>query len=346
MRSFILFCLLLSVGITSLQAQEQTYRVGLIGFYNFENLFDTLDTPDVRDTEFSPTGSKLYGTRIYREKLGNLAQVISEMGTDLSTDGLALLGVAEVENRSVLEDFVKEPAIAERNYQIVHYDSPDKRGIDVGLLYNPKYFQVESSRAVPLEIFTPAGERKYTRDILFVSGKFDGEQVYVMVNHWPSRSGGEKNTQEYRNAAAFICKSIVDSLYQVDPMAKVIIMGDLNDDPISPSIKKVLHAKGKAAQTGKKDIFNPMYEPFKSGNGTLTWNGAWNLFDQILITSPWLDKKQDGYFYQQVEIYKKPYLLQRTGKYKGSPHRTFSGDLYIGGYSDHLPVYIVLLKRM
>ncbi|MBR9919299.1 MAG: hypothetical protein GYB31_00570 [Bacteroidetes bacterium] len=346
MRSFILTLTFVLSIIFSLQAQEATYRVGIVGFYNFENLFDTLDTPNVRDTEFSPEGDKLYGTRIYKEKLGNLAQVVSELGADLSPDGAALLGVCEVENRSVLEDFVKEPAVADRNYQIVHHDSPDRRGIDVALLYNPKYFEVTSSKALPLIIYDNAGERKYTRDILYVSGLFDGEPMHVLVNHWPSRSGGEKNTQHLRNAAALICKSLTDSLYQADPNAKVMIMGDLNDDPISPSLKKVLNAKGKTKQVSDTGIYNPMYQPFKSGNGTLTWNGAWNLFDQILITKPFLDKEQDGYFYHQVDIYRKPYLIQRTGKYKGSPLRTFSGDLYIGGFSDHLPVYIVLLKKV
>ena len=330
----------------SAQAQDQAYKISLVGFYNLENLFDTLDTPNVRDTEFTPDGAKLYGTRVYNEKLGNLARVVSEIGTDLSPDGLAILGVAEVENRSVLEDFVAHPLLADRNYEIVHYDSPDERGIDVGLLYNPKYFELQGSKAYPLKLYSSDGEPDYTRDVLLVSGQFDGEPMHFLVNHWPSRSGGEANSQDKRAAAALLCKSIADSLYQADPNSKVIIMGDLNDDPVSPSVRKVLNTKGKENQVRAGGLYNPMFRPFKQGNGTLAYNGAWNLFDQIIISGSMLNKEQDGFFYHQAQIFRAPYLFQRTGRYKGFPHRTFSGDLYIGGYSDHLPVFIVLLKPL
>jgi len=185
----------------SLVAQEQTYKLGLVGFYNVENLFDTIDTPDVRDTEFSPKGSKNYDADLYQDKLGNLSKVLSEIGTDLSPDGLSMFGVAEIENRSVLEDLIAQPKLKDRNYQIVHYDSPDKRGIDVGFVYNPKYFTVTESRNVPLTIFEADDTtRIYTRDILLAGGKFDGKVIYLMVNHLTSLPGGQFRSARLREA--------------------------------------------------------------------------------------------------------------------------------------------------
>lgn len=332
--------------IFSLQAQEQQYKIGCIAFYNFENLFDTLDTPDVRDTEFTPTGDKHYDTEMYLDKLGKLAQVVSEIGTELTPDGAALLGVSEVENRKVLEDFVQQPKIADRNYQIVHYDSPDRRGIDVALLYQPKYFTVTGSQPHPVMLYTDDGERKYTRDVLHVAGLFDGEPLHLLVNHWPSRSGGENASQPYRNAAAMVCKNIIDSLQKVDAKVKVVLMGDLNDDPTSPSVKNVLDAKGDRDDVRRKDLFNPMAAYFKKGFGTTAWRDAWSLFDQLIITASLLDKRQEGYFFHEARIHRERYMLQRTGQFKGYPLRTFVGDSYMGGYSDHFPVYLFLLKAI
>ncbi|HMN91133.1 MAG TPA: hypothetical protein PKE68_14005 [Saprospiraceae bacterium] len=217
--------LLLFTAPILIYGQQKQYNIGAIGFYNLENLFDTIDSPDTRDSEFTPLGDNLYNTEVYLDKLNKLARVISELGIDRTPDGVAILGVAEVENQKVLEDLVAEPAIRARRYEIVHYDSPDQRGIDVGLLYQPKYYKVLDSRPVPVEIYNDKGERTYTRDILFVSGLFDGEPLHVLVNHWPSRRGGEAATQPLRNYAASLCKAIADSLIQADPNAKIIIWG-------------------------------------------------------------------------------------------------------------------------
>lgn len=326
--------------------QEQQYKVAAIGFYNFENLFDTLDTPDKFDTEFTPSGNNKYNTAVYQEKLGNLSKVVSELGTELSPDGVALLGVAEIENRQVLEDFVKQPAIKDRNYGIIHYESPDFRGIDVALLYQPKYFSPTSSKAVPLLIYNDDGSPRVTRDILLVSGNFDGEPMHILVNHWPSRRGGESATQPYRNAGAKICKEIADSLTQENPYAKIILMGDLNDDPTSPSVKKVLQAQRYTNKTPKKGFFNPMYELFKRGFGSNAYRDAWSLFDQIIVSQGLLSKKAGGYRYHKAFVHNENYLIQKNGRYKGYPYRTFSFGNYIGGYSDHLPVYVYLLKPL
>jgi predicted extracellular nuclease len=346
MLRFLLF-LIAFIGVQNVSiAQEKAYKVGCIGFYNLENLFDTLDTPNVRDTEFTPNGDKLYGTSIYSEKLEKLASVVSQVGTELTPDGLAILGVSEIENRSVLEDFVRHPLVKERNYQIVHFDSPDKRGIDVGMIYHPKYFKPVHSENRPLMIYKETGERIYTRDILYVAGEFDGEMIHVMVNHWPSRRGGEKATQHLRNAGAMVCKQLTDSLLAVNPQAKVFIMGDLNDDPVSPSVKKVLNAKGKTKEVREGDLFNPWYDMYKKGYGTLAYRDAWSLFDQIIVSEEVTDRKQKGYFFHKAKIFKERHMLQKSGRFKGYPYRTFVGDTYMGGYSDHFPVYMFLLKEV
>lgn len=338
---------LLFIGLTfNVLAQDQQYKVATIGFYNLENLFDTLDTPDVRDTEFTPEGSKNYNTKIYQEKLDHLAQVISEMGTELTPHGPALLGVAEIENKSVLEDLVAHPKIADRNYQIVHYDSPDKRGIDVALLYQPTYFAVVRSKAVPIEIYEADSTRVFTRDILWVSGNFDGEILHVLVNHWPSRSGGQAVSQPRRNFCALTCKRIIESLTTYNKDAKIVIMGDLNDDPTSPSVKRILAAQGKKEKVRPGGLFNPMYDYYKKGIGSNAYRDAWSLFDQIIVSSGFLKEDQDGYYFMKAKIFNQPYLTQKTGQYKGYPFRTFVGDAYMGGYSDHFPVYSFLLKKM
>ncbi|MCF8244098.1 MAG: endonuclease/exonuclease/phosphatase family protein [Saprospiraceae bacterium] len=345
MNKFFLPSLLL-LSVQTLFSQKQSYEVACVGFYNLENLFDTIDSPNTNDSEFLPNGKRHWTSEVYQEKLTNLARVVEELGTDVTPDGVAILGVAEVENRLVLEDFVKQGKIADRNYQIVHFDSPDERGIDVGLIYQPKYFTVTGSRAIPLMIYGDDGERNFTRDILYVSGLLDGEPLHVLVNHWPSRRGGEAVTRPMRNAAALVCKTVKDSLLALDPNAKVIVMGDLNDDPNSPSVKKVLEASSDISKVKKGGFFNPMEAFFKQGIGTMAYQDAWSLFDQLIISQGLLKERQDGYRYLKAQVYNKPYLIQKTGQYKGYPFRTFDFDNYIGGYSDHFPVYLFLVKKV
>lgn len=340
-RLFVLFLLVFS--INSLAAQERTYQVGCIGFYNVENLFDTINNPLTNDVEFTPEGSKNYNTKIYLDKLDKLAQVISEIGTEMTPDGVSILGLAEVENRKVMEDLAAHPLIADRNYKIVHFDSPDGRGIDVALYYQPKYFTVLESRPITMMANEDGSPRK-TREILYVSGLFDGDLIHILVNHWPSRRGGERATQPLRNAAAEINKQMIDSLVALDPNAKIIVMGDFNDDPTSPSMRKVLQAKAKPEQVKPGGLFNPSFDLYKKGYGTLAYQDAWSLFDQVVVSYGWLDKQQQGYFFHKFVVYNPRYMRQSTGRFKGYPLRTFVGDTYMGGYSDHFPSYVFLLK--
>lgn len=330
---------------TQVVAQQHKYKVSLIGFYNLENLYDTVNNSIKDDEEFLPGSERMYGTRIYFDKLDRLADVISQMGTDITPDGLALLGVAEIENDTVLTDLVNRPKLKDRKLKFVHFDSPDQRGVDVGLLYNPRYFKPLFS--APLFVQLPGGTKDayYTRDVLYVKGLMDGDTIHVFVNHWPSRSGGEERSMPARAAAAGVCKKRVDSLTTINPNAKIVIMGDLNDDPISPSVAKVLMAKNKTSVKAP-ELYNPWTDFYKKGIGTLAYQDAWGLFDQIILSPGWLQKEQAGYFYQKATIFNKEFLIQKTGKFKGYSKRTWDGITYNYGYSDHLPVYTVMLKRM
>jgi hypothetical protein len=320
------------------------YRIACIGFYNLENLFDTLDSPATNDVDFTPGGRLRWNAGRYRSKQTNMARVISGIATDRTPDGLALLGVSEVENRKVLEDLVAQPELKSRQYQIVHFDSPDERGIDCGLLYQSKYFKVKSARAVPVAL-TRDTVVDFTRDILYVSGLFHGEPLHVMVGHWPSRSGGENASVWRRAAAAAVCRQLTDSISRADPGAKIVIMGDLNDDPVNPSLAEVLQAKYTADDLRSGQLYNPMYDLYHNGEGTLAYRDAWNLFDQIIVSQPLVNKKSGGWQLHKAVIYRQPWLLQTDGAFRGYPFRTFVGDLFINGYSDHLPVYVVLLKK-
>ena len=345
-QKILFICAFLFFYFKYLPAQKNLYQVAVIGFYNLENFYDTIDNPIVRDDEFLPAGARNYKSEVYWNKVNHLARVISEMGSAYSKDGPAILGVAEIENDTVLNDLVRNPQIAERNYQIVHYDSRDLRGVDVALLYNPNYFTVEESRKLFVRIPTGTKSSYYTRDVLWVKGKFCGETVYVFVNHWPSRLGGEVRSAPARAAAAMVNKRMMDSIQQIEPDAKIIIMGDLNDDPVSPSLTEVLGAKGKITEVQSGKLFNPWVELYKKGIGTLAYNDSWGLFDQILISYPWLDKSQQGFFYSKQFIFKKEYMIENRGRYTGYPMRTWDGNNYRAGYSDHFPTYIVVLKKV
>ncbi len=324
---------------------QQTYQISCVGFYNLENLFDTINQPDVNDEDFTPAGSNNYTPKVYQDKLHRLATVLSQIATEVTPDGLAMFGSAEVENRSVLEDLAAQPELKSRNYQIIHYNSPDERGIDVCLFYNPKYFKPLSSESLRVPLVSKEGAARATRDVLHACGILSGDTVHVYVNHWPSRRGGEEASAPGRALAAGVAKASMDSIASKNPKAKFILMGDLNDDPVSPSVAKVLGAKGKTEDVKPGGLFNPWTDFYKRGIGTLAYNDSWNLFDQIIISEPFLSKEQSGLFYMKAAIFKKDYMIQQSGRYRGYPLRTFSGNRYIGGYSDHFPVYLVFLKK-
>jgi hypothetical protein len=328
------------------QGEKTKYQVSVVGFYNLENFYDTIDDPNKNDEEFLPNGSHNYNTSIYYHKINNLATVLSQIGTQLNPEGWAFMGVAEIENDTVLTDLLANRLLKDRKLKFVHYNSPDLRGVDVGLLYNPKYFTVLDSK--PLFVQLPGGSKDayFTRDVLWVKGKLGGEVVHVYVNHWPSRLGGEVRSAPARAAAAMVSKHHMDSIAQADGEQKVFIMGDLNDDPISPSLTKVLGAKGSIADVKPGGLYNPWVELYKRGIGTLAYQDAWGLFDQILLSYKLVEKEQKGYFFYKQYIFNPEYMVENIGRYKGYPMRTWDGSAYRGGYSDHFPTYVALIKKM
>ncbi len=336
-----LYFLTLSLNIW---AQDSQYKIVSVGFYNLENLFDYVQDTTIKDYDFIPTGDKAWTKEKYEEKLANMAHVISLVGTDKAPAGLSVLGVEEIENKRVLEDLVKQPAIADRNYQIIHFDSPDRRGIDVGMLYNPSHFTPISTDQIAYP--QVEADSMYTRDILHVKGILDGDTISIVVNHWPSRYGGEARSQPKRNRAAKRVRELVDSLYTVNPNAKIIIGGDLNDDPTSVSLVGYLKTKNSAKGLKQGQLFNPMNDFYRRGIGTNAYRDKWSLFDQIILSQALVNKDQEGYFYFKAGIFNKKFLLQRSGRYKGYPFRTYSFDHYQGGYSDHFPVYTYLVKKI
>ena len=344
-KNFIaLFVVLSSMSIA--KAQDKKFKVQTVAFYNVENLFDTINNADVNDEEYTPTGSQNWTLSKYKKKLQNLSRTLAEIGTsDQQKEAPVVIGVSEIENRGVLEDLVKQPLLVAKDYGIVHFDSPDKRGIDVGFLYQKKHFKPTSYINVPLIIYDQSDKTKriYTRDQLLVTGMLDGEEMHFIVNHWPSRSGGEKKSSPNREAAGRLNRRIVDSLYKINPNAKIITMGDLNDGPLNNSVKIELQAKAKKEDTKQFGMYNPMEEMSNKGIGTLAYRDAWDLFDQMILSEPLIRKDYTSYRFWKAGVYNKPFLTQTTGQYKGYPLRNSNGQV---GFSDHFPVYVYLIKEV
>lgn len=340
------FVITLLTFTASFGQNEKQYKVNTIAFYNVENLFDYEDDPITFDDDRTPEGKDHWTQEIYEAKLANMAKVISEIGEDVTGTSPAIIGVSEIENRRVLEDLLNQEPLVKKDYGIVHFDSPDRRGIDVALLYQKKLFTPTNYKAYELVIYDDQDRSKriYTRDQLLVSGMLDGEKIHVIVNHWPSRSGGEARSRPKRIKAAELNKQIMDSLFSEDPYAKIITMGDLNDDPTNESVKDILKAKNDRENMKIKELYNPMEDMFKQGLGTLAYRDGWNLFDQIIISTELAKKDYSSYRFYKAGIFNKSYLATPRGQYKGYPFRSFVNG-YTGGYSDHFPVFIYLIKE-
>ncbi|MBF1420234.1 endonuclease/exonuclease/phosphatase family protein [Hoylesella nanceiensis] len=326
---------------------QKKYSVYGVGFYNQENLFDTCHDEGKRDYDFLPTGSYKWNAMKYNHKLNNMSRALADMGTDvLPNIGCAIIGLAEVENSKALDDLIAQPALSARNYQYVHIEGPDRRGIDCALLYNPSLFSVKNTRLVPYVQKLKKDSAFYTRGFLTVSGTLADENVAVIVCHLPSRF----SESFYRELGAEQVKAIKDSLLNDDPNCKVFVMGDMNDDPIDKSMAGILKGKANIKDVNEGDMYNPWYNILvKEGVGTLLYQGSWNLFDQILLTPNLLNKDDKKDFsslkFWKNQIFKRDYLFQTEGKYKGSPKRTTAGGVWLDGYSDHLPVVVYLVKE-
>ncbi len=314
--------------MTDTSTSKITYHT--IGFYNLENLFDTENDPNILDDDFTENSERNWNKDRYCKKIEQLGSVISNIGYKETLKPPVIIGVAEVENNEVLIDLVASKQLKNKGYSFVHFDSPDERGIDTALLYRESYFTILSSEAIPLYINGKYGNRDYTRDILYVKGKLENEMVHLLINHWPSRRSGVDDNSYKRIAAANKNNEIIEGIISEDPNAKIIVLGDFNDDPKSESVKIL----------SKKNMYNPMEMLLTYYSGSLNYKGRWNLFDQIIISNNFLQQHGNLFRFEKAEIFDPQYLKESKGKYKGNPFRTFIGKKYLGGFSDHFPVYV------
>ena len=339
---FVLAVLFCSISVS---AQKNVSVYG-IGFYNLENLFDITHDEGKNDYEFLPNGTNKWSEMKYTHKLHNMASVLAEMGTDVLRVGCAVIGVSEVENAHCLADLCEQPELKARNFQFAHIEGPDRRGVDCGLLYNPSLFEVRDMTLVPYVYELPADSNRATRGFLTVSGTLAGEHVAFIVCHLPSRFSGSY----YRELGAKQIRVVKDSLLREDPACKVFVMGDMNDDPTNKSMYDILGAKEDIDKVGDNEMYNPWYNVLvKRGTGTLRYDGKWNLFDQIVMTPNAVNKKGEKDFstlkFWKNQIFRRDYLFQTDGKYKGNPKRTHAGGVWLNGYSDHLPVVVYMVKE-
>ncbi len=329
--------------------KKEQYQITCISFYNVENLYDTISDPKKDDKEFIPNGNKRWNSEKYNYKLGQLAQVINDMGKPYGVDAPLVMGLCEVENRKVLEDLVKHKDLKNKNYGIAHQDSPDHRGVDVALIYRKEYFKFIAQNS---HVLNYPETNFATRSQLVVTGLFEKDTLSFIVNHWPSRRGGERKSDPKRIAAAKLTRSIVDSLLARNPKAKVMVMGDLNDSPVDNSVYDYLLAREDINEKNKSDktlLFNPMYHMHKQGMGTLAHADKWQIFDQIILTPALVENPEKGHYHyvpKSAKVFMAKYLMQDSGKFKGYPFRTYVGDNFMGGYSDHFPVFIFLGKKI
>ncbi|PRX57053.1 endonuclease [Flagellimonas meridianipacifica] len=305
-----------------------------LAFYNLENFFDTKDDAYVLDDDFTPEGFKKWDESKFRRKTKKLAKTISRIGEGDSTLHPILVGMAEVENKTVINELLSTKSLKDLDYAYVHFNSPDERGIDTALVYDPKHFSVIEAETIPLLVDNGNGERDLTRDILYVHGKLHEEEVHVFVNHWPSRRDGAEKTSPKRIKAADTIIQKLASIPEENP--NCIIMGDFNDDPKSESIQRLM-------DTGK--FINPMQSLLSPNSGSANYKGEWSLFDQILLSHSFLNFEKGTHSFKKAKIFAPKFLKEWKGKYKGNPFRTYAGKKYLGGYSDHFPVYVVLKEN-
>lgn len=354
-RSFIVAALLLLMSLSaSAQKTQQNY---VIGFYNLENLFDTYDDPVKNDSEFLPEGKNKWTQAKYEKKLHNMAKVIRSMA-DNNKRWHTILGISEIENRLVIEDLVSQPEIADANYQIVHYDSPDRRGVDVALLYKPDQFTYLDSESIPFDFnsdidFSDTDTSYFkTRDILMVHGLIAGEHFAFYVAHLPSRIGGKGGNLRSRGAEIIYNHSReMEAKY---PGIKIVAMGDMNDNPTDDSMAKYLHGQERLENVTPTEFYSPYISMLKAGYGSLCYQGVWSIYDLELVNYNLAHAPDGGLKIQPVTknhgkeyygvVFKRPWMTTQKGQYKGYPFRTFSNGAFVGGYSDHYPTYIVVGK--
>lgn len=312
-------------------------RAATVAFYSLDNLYDPQDDPATSDQDFTPTGRLAWDDIRYRTKLRNLASVVAEIG---GPGGPDVLGAVEMENRRVLDELVAQPALAGRGYQIAHFDSPDPRGSDCALLYKAGRFEPTSQKAIRLTLpDTTMG----TRDLLLVEGRLLGEPITFLVAHWPSRRGGRKAVRR-RYDVARQCRRVMDERVRANPQARVLLMGVFNDAPTDSSVTTYLGAGGQLVNAPKGELYNAFYDYQVAGKGTMYYRSRPDVFDHMVLTPGLLGQTGLRFKPGSATIFSPERLTSPQTKFPGEPLGSFLGRKYIGGYSDHFPVYLTLVK--
>lgn len=344
-KSLYLMACLAMFSLTASAQNDGLIGMYAIGFYNLENLFDTQHDEGKNDYEYLPDGANKWTDMKYQHKLKNMSQVLAEMGTDRIGTGCAIIGVSEVENAHCLSDLCAQEALSKRGFKFCHIEGPDKRGVDCGLLYNPQFFKPAKVWLQPYVL--KDADARPTRGFLTVQGTLGGDSITVIVCHWPSRFSGAPT----RNWAGDQVKAEKDSIQRANSNMKILVMGDMNDDPFSPSMARHLGARRKMADVkAATDMFNPWWQILLDGRGTLRYDGKWNLFDQIVMSQNCIagvpSKDYSSLTFYKAEIFRRDYLLQDSGKFKGNPKRTHASGVWLDGYSDHLPVVTYFVRKL
>ncbi|WP_224484144.1 endonuclease/exonuclease/phosphatase family protein [Robertkochia aurantiaca] len=334
--------LLFGFTVTCLPAQTvREYQPYLFVFYNLENLFDTKDDPETKDDERTPQGRYRWSEKKYLTKLHAIADALMKLGKQ-KEQMPSLIGLAEIENRKVLEDLTTLTDLSAYNYKIIQFDSPDERGIDVALLYQPDHFIVNNSVPARQLMHNEYGYIDETRDQLVVTGYLSGTLLAIVVVHWPSRSGGRQRSNAMRNQAAFRTSGIVDSLRLRHDQIPVIVTGDFNDNPKDNSLAVISVCDKVRAQKSDK-LYNLMCALYNKGIGSIGYRDQWHLFDQFLVSHNMITGSGD-FLYWKAGVFNDMSLQQSAGRYRSYPKRSYSGGRFTAGYSDHFPIYMFLLK--
>jgi exonuclease III len=332
-RNIFLFLLIFLTFSSHAPLKENAYTVA---FYNVENLFDTANDPLKDDENYLPSSKYQWDNKKYQNKLARLGEVINQLGDE---DGPEIMGLCEIENKTVLKDLLNQKSLKSKGYKIIHFESSDKRGADVGLIYKQGIYKIINSMSFSINSFKNI--KWHTRDVLLVSGKIRSDTLNILVNHWPSRRGGQLETEGKRIEVAKLVRHIIDSLQKKSSHAKIIVMGDFNDDPENTSIASVLNSK-ELLPLKKGELYNSFIALKEEGKGTIKYKGKWNMFDQIMISGGLLNTKSLHYADYSKGIYNPDWLYYKKNTHYG-PFRTYMGTKYLGGYSDHFPVFIKLV---
>lgn len=307
-------------------------------FYNVENLFDTENNSGSNDGEFTPKGEKMWTEDRYNKKMEDISKVLSSVNKNELPE---IIGLCEIENRKVLDDLVKTNLLEGGKYEIVHFDSPDFRGIDCALIYRPDEFTVIKSS--PVNVSFDDDPEYTTRDILYVKGETNNqEEFHIFVNHWPSRIGGLEQTEPKRIAVARLLKSKIDSVQNANPQANILVIGDLNDEPSNKSLNEVLEAKSPDVENA--ELVNLMYPDHNNKKGSYNYRGNWNMLDNIIVSSGLLDNKGFQIVEKQGFVFSEKWMEYEDKNAGITPNRTYGGPNYYGGVSDHFPVFIQLKR--